>query len=123
MVRKAVPPDVFSERCPSRGVLTLLTSRWTGLVLVALAERARRFGELRRQVGGVSEKMLAQTLTALEGNGFVDRTAYAEVPPRVEYALTPLGREAAERLSLLVEWIEASLPRVQKARHRRSLTR
>ncbi len=120
MVRKALPPNVFAKACPSREVLTRLTSRWTGLVLVALAEKVHRFSELRRRIDGVSEKMLAQTLGMLEEDGFVERTVYAEVPPRVEYELTPLGREAAERLGLLVEWIEASLPRVQKARARRA---
>lgn len=120
MVRRAPPPDVFAAACPSREVLTRLTSRWTGLVLVALAEKVHRFSELRRRIDGVSEKMLAQTLGVLEEDGFVERTVYAEVPPRVEYALTPLGREAAERLGLLVSWIEESLPRVQKARERRA---
>lgn len=120
MVRRVPPPDVFAAACPSREVLTRLTGRWTGLVLVALAEKVHRFSELRRRIDGVSEKMLAQTLGVLEEDGFVERTVYAEVPPRVEYELTPLGREAAERLGLLVSWIEASLPRVQKARERRA---
>lgn len=119
-VRKLPPPDVFAAACPSREVLDRLTSRWSGLVLIALAERVHRFSELRRRIGGVSEKMLSQTLGLLEEDGFVERTVYAEVPPRVEYALTDLGREAAERLDWLVEWIEASLPRVQQARARRA---
>lgn len=87
-----------------------------GGVLVALSEEMHRFSALRRRVGGVSEKMLAQTLTTLEHDGFVERTAYAEVPPRVEYRLTPLGVEVAERVEGLVTWIEENLPRVQRAR-------
>lgn len=116
---KTPPPDVFASQCPSRDVLDHLTSRWSGLVLVALKERVHRFSELRRKIGGVSEKMLAQTLSMLEEDGFVERTVYPEVPPRVEYALTELGREAADRLERVMEWIEGSLPRIQAARERR----
>src|SRR6186997_2589744 len=95
--KKAVPEaDVFAAECPSRRVLDHLTSRWGVLVLIALADEMHRFSALRRKVGGVSEKMLAQTLSTLEADGFVSRTAYPEVPPRVEYRLTALGREAAE---------------------------
>lgn len=108
--------DVFQKQCPSREVLDHVTSRWGVLVLIALFEEMHRFSALRRKVGGVSEKMLAQTLATLERDGFVSRTAYAEVPPRVEYRLTPLGREVAERVEGLVRWIELNLPRVQRAR-------
>jgi DNA-binding HxlR family transcriptional regulator len=73
---------------------------------------AQRFSQLRKEVGGVSEKMLAQTLVALEGDGFVLRTALPVIPPHVEYSLTPLGREVAERLEVLVDWIEDNLPRI-----------
>lgn len=114
------PPDVNQPQCPSRGVLDHVTSRWAVLVLIALKEEMHRFSALRRRIGGVSEKMLAQTLGVLEEDGFVRRTAYPEVPPRVEYRLTPLGAEVAEHVERLVEWIEASLPRVIKARGRRS---
>lgn len=108
--------DLYAAACPSRTVLEHLTSRWGGLVVMALAERSHRFGELTRRIGGISEKMLAQSLRALEGDGFVTRRVYPEIPPRVEYSLTPLGREASERLSALAEWIETSLPRVLAAR-------
>ncbi|HWA72091.1 MAG TPA: helix-turn-helix domain-containing protein [Polyangiaceae bacterium] len=110
------PPNVYAAQCPSRVVLDRLTSRWGVLVLVALLEGTHRFRELARKIGGVSEKMLSQTLQTLESEGFVVRTAYAEIPPRVEYSLTPLGTEAAERVRGLVDWIEANLPRVEKAR-------
>jgi DNA-binding HxlR family transcriptional regulator len=113
---KLPPPDVYQPQCPSRGVLDHVTSRWAVLVLIALGEEMHRFSALRRKVGGVSEKMLAQTLAVLEEDGFVQRTAYPEVPPRVEYRLTSLGAEVAEHVERLVEWIEASLPRVMKAR-------
>jgi DNA-binding HxlR family transcriptional regulator len=113
-------PDVMSPFCPSRGVLEHVTSRWGVLILIALAEEMHRFSALRRRVGGVSEKMLAQTLATLETDGFVERTAYPEVPPRVEYRLTPMGREVAKKVGALAGWIEENLPRVQKARAAKS---
>jgi len=107
--------DLFSEHCPSREVLKHVTSRWGVLVLVALLGGTHRFSDLRRKVGGVSEKMLAQTLQWLEGDGFVDRKSYPVVPPRVEYSLTPLGREVGEKVEILADWIEFNLPRIAKA--------
>lgn len=91
--------------CPSRVVLDHVTSRWGVLVLVALSDGSLRWGELRRTVEGVSEKMLAQTLRTLEADGLVDRTVAATVPPRVDYALTDLGRDLAAHLLPLMSWI------------------
>jgi DNA-binding HxlR family transcriptional regulator len=108
--------DLMSAKCPSREVLRHVTSRWGVLVLIALEAETRRFSELRRSIGGVSERMLAQTLRWLEEDGIVRRTAFNVVPPHVEYSLTPLGREAAEKVRALADWIEVSLPRIQKAR-------
>ena len=104
--------DLMAEACPSREVLKHMTSRWGVLVLLALQGGTHRFSELRRAIGGVSERMLAQTLQWLEGDGLVDRVAYEVVPPHVEYSLTPLGQEAAERVRALADWIEVSLPRI-----------
>jgi DNA-binding HxlR family transcriptional regulator len=108
--------ELMDAACPSRSVLSHVTSRWGVLVLVVLLERMHRFSELRREVGGVSEKMLAQTLDALVGDGFVLRYAHPVIPPRVEYSLTPMGREVAERLQVLVDWIEDNFPRIAAAR-------
>jgi DNA-binding HxlR family transcriptional regulator len=108
--------ELLNAACPSREVLSHITSRWGVLVLVVLLDGTRRFSELRREVGGVSEKMLAQTLDALAGDGFVLRQAYAVIPPKVEYSLTPLGREAALHLAVLVDWIEGNFPRIAAAR-------
>lgn len=116
-------PDVYDRMCPSRTVLEHVTSRWGVLALVALRERDYRFGELRRRVDGVSEKMLAQTLQTLERDGFVHREAHPVIPPRVDYSLTPLGREAAELVAGLVRWIEHRLPDVESARERLDLQR
>lgn len=108
--------ELFAVECPSRDVLKHVTSRWGVLVLVALLAGTHRFSDLRRKVGGVSEKMLAQTLQWLEGDGFVLRTSYPVVPPHVEYSLTPLGREVGQRVEALADWIEANLPAVMEAR-------
>jgi DNA-binding HxlR family transcriptional regulator len=107
--------ELLVATCPSRQVLQHLTSRWGVLVLLVLETRMHRFSALRRAIGGVSERMLAQTLQALEGDGLVDRTAFDVVPPHVEYRLTPLGREAAEKVRGLADWIETSLPRILQA--------
>ncbi|MFE3514725.1 winged helix-turn-helix transcriptional regulator [Streptomyces sp. NPDC059166] len=109
-------PDVNRQNCPSRLVLEHVTSRWGVLVLAALLERSHRFSELRRAVGGVSEKMLAQTLQTLERDGFVDRDAKPVIPPRVDYSLTPLGREAAEQVWALARWAERRLDVVEESR-------
>ncbi|MBS0247635.1 MAG: helix-turn-helix transcriptional regulator [Proteobacteria bacterium] len=110
--------NVLAANCPSRDVLKHLTSRWGVLVVIALERRMHRFSELRRTIGGVSERMLAQTLQQLEADGMVARVAYQVVPPHVEYSLTPLGREAAEKVRALADWIEVSLPRISM--HRRT---
>lgn len=107
--------NVMAADCPSRPVLQHLTSRWGALVMVALATRRHRFAELRRAVGGVSERMLSQTLKELEADGMVLRTAHEVVPPHVDYELTPLGQEAARHLIPLIGWIEGNLPRIPSA--------
>ena len=102
--------NLASELCPSRIVLDHLSSRWGTLVLRTLLGGTRRFSELRRAIGGVSEKMLAQTLHALERDGLVERIAYPVIPPKVEYRLTDLGREAATHVDALLTWIEDRVP-------------
>jgi DNA-binding HxlR family transcriptional regulator len=115
--------DLFASACPSRGVLDHVTSLLGVLVLVALLEGTHRFSELRRKVAGVSEKMLSQTLQALERDGFVLREAYPVIPPRVDYSLTGMGREVAGRVEALADWIEGSMPRIAKARARQDARR
>jgi DNA-binding HxlR family transcriptional regulator len=116
--------ELFAEQCPSREVFKHVTSLWGVLSLVALQQGTLRFSELRRQVGGVSEKMLAQTLQVLEADGFVDRKAHPVVPPHVEYSLTRLGLEVAVHVAELADCIEANLPLVTRhRRERESITR
>lgn len=108
--------NLFAEACPSREVLKHVTSRWGVLLLVALMTGTHRFSDLRRKIGGVSEKMLAQTLQWLEADGFVLRVSYPVVPPHVEYSLTPLGHEVALRVRDLADWIEVKLPEILQAK-------
>lgn len=107
--------------CPYRLVLEHVTSRWGVLVLIELLDRSYRFSELRRAIGaysgrGVSEKMLTQTLQTLERDGFVHRDAKAVIPPRVDYSLTGLGREAAEQVKALAAWTHQRMDDVEQAR-------
>lgn len=106
--------DVFARACPSRALLETVTGKWSVLVLVALAEGPHRFGELRRRVDGVSEKMLSQALHELEAQRLVTRTDHGTRPPRVDYALTPAGVTVAERLTALVEVLEQTISAAAK---------
>jgi DNA-binding HxlR family transcriptional regulator len=102
--------------CPHRLVLEHVTSRWGVLVLMELLERPYRFSELRRAIGRVSEKMLTQTLQTLERDGLVHRDAKPVIPPRVDYSLTDLGREAATQVRALAVWTAERMPDVDQAR-------
>ena len=107
--------DPFNPACPSRRLLDRIGDRWTVLIVVALDPGPQRFGALAARVGGISQKMLTQTLRSLERDGFVTRTAYPEIPPRVEYDLTPLGRSLLEPLRALEEWAVTNLPAVTES--------
>ncbi|MCS6742521.1 winged helix-turn-helix transcriptional regulator, partial [Acinetobacter baumannii] len=89
-----------------------VTSRWGILILIALRDGTHRFSDLRRKIGGVSEKMLSQSLQVLEQDGFINRVSYPVVPPHVEYSLTDLGEQISEKLTLLADWIEINLPNI-----------
>ena len=111
--------EVFAAECPSRAILNHVTSRWGVLVLVALRGGTLRFSELRRKIGGVSEKMLAQTLQTLEQDGFIDRVSHPVVPPHVEYSLTALGEDIGRQVESLTDWIEINLPKIMLAQQKR----
>jgi DNA-binding HxlR family transcriptional regulator len=108
--------DVFARDCPSRGTLEHVTGRWGSLTLGALSENTLRFNELRRRVEGVSEKMLSQTLHALERDGLVHREDQQTNPPRVDYRLTPLGERVTRQLLSLIDLVEHEMPQVLAAR-------
>ena len=101
--------DVYDPDCPSRTVLDLIARRWTVLIVGALADGPRRFGQLRRTVGGISAKVLTQVLRDLARNGLITRTLYPEIPPRTEYALTDLGQALIGPLAALRDWAEDNI--------------
>jgi DNA-binding HxlR family transcriptional regulator len=102
---RASKPMIFEPGCSSRVVLDHIMSKWGVLVLSALSDGTLRWGELRRAVEGISEKMLASTLRTLADDGIVHRESFPTVPPHVEYSLTPLGRDLMERMLPLVGWV------------------
>jgi len=103
--------DVYAAACPCRDMLDLLANKWSALAIGALEDGPLRFGELRRTLEGVSPKVLSATLKRLEDAGLLTRTIFAEVPPRVEYELTPLGVGAASPLAHLRDWVNENVPR------------
>ena len=115
---KQIVRSSFITECPSREILEHLTSKWSVLVLRCLSDGVHRFSELKQRIEGVSEKMLSQTLKTLEHDGFILRTVYPVVPPKVEYQLTILGSQAAEKTMYLIGWIEKSLPEILESKER-----
>jgi len=108
-----------SAECPSRLILNRIADKWTALIIGILAQsQRRRFNELRRMIGGISQKMLTQTLRDLERDGLVTRTIYPEIPPRVEYELTPLGRTLCGPLGSLSQWAHDHMDEVKGAQAR-----
>ena len=115
------PPELqrTATNCVAREMLVRVADKWSMYVIHVLAsEGALRFSELRRRVDGVSQRMLTVTLRGLERDGLVRRTMYPEVPPRVEYELTPLGATLREIVHALIEWSGAHLAEVDAARAR-----
>jgi DNA-binding HxlR family transcriptional regulator len=109
--------NIHSANCPTRIILDDVMSRWGSLVLVLLLERSYRFSELAYLIGGVSEKMLSQTLRRLEVDGFVRREVHATKPPKVEYSLTPLGCELGKHVQSLLNFVHKNASRVFRNRH------
>jgi DNA-binding HxlR family transcriptional regulator len=107
-----VKPDVYNSACPSQGILALIGSKWSMLILCALRQGPRRPGELKRRLAGVSAKMLTQTLRELERHGIVQREDFGEVPPRVEYRLSVLGRSLAGLVGEIESWVSSNYQRM-----------
>ncbi|MCX4745312.1 helix-turn-helix transcriptional regulator [Kitasatospora sp. NBC_01287] len=109
---------VYRRDCPSRTVVELLANKWTLYVLAALREHEgpMRFNALLRLLDGITQKMLTQTLRALERDGLIERTVYPTVPLRVEYALTALGVEAGQLTTAIAQWSVAHVPEILTAR-------
>ncbi|PRB75879.1 transcriptional regulator [Arthrobacter sp. MYb214] len=110
--------DVFVQQCPSREIMQRLGDKWTPLVLLSLACGPQRFSALRQRIGAVTPKVLTNTLRNLERDGLVQRTVYAQVPVRVDYELTDLGRGILEPMEILRLWSEEHVPKVLAARER-----
>ena len=109
-------PSVFDSTCSARHALELIANKWAMLVLSALAEGPMRNGALLRRIDGVSQKVLTETLRALERNGLVIREDRQQVPPHVEYRLSALGRSLSEALVVLDRWAEQNFPALDEAR-------
>lgn len=118
MPKTSSPPSVLEPRCPSRLVLERIADKWTALVIQILAGGTMRYAELQRAIGGISQKMLTQTLRSLERDGLVQRTVHPVVPPKVEYSLTRLGRTLIDPLQALCRWSEKHLAELQANRSR-----
>ncbi|HRQ41256.1 MAG TPA: helix-turn-helix domain-containing protein [Chloroflexota bacterium] len=107
--------NVYSGSCPSRLVLDRIGDKWTALIIGLLEDGPKRFSELHRCIEGISQKMLTQTLRNLERDGLVSRTLYPEVPPRVEYTLTPMGQTLCTPLTAVRHWAEEHITAVTAA--------
>jgi DNA-binding HxlR family transcriptional regulator len=105
----------FNAACPTRLILNRVADKWTVLVMILLESETKRFSHLQREIGGISQKMLTQTLRGLERDGLLSRTVYATVPPKVEYALTPLGHTLKDLLYAIKTWSETHFNEVQTA--------
>ncbi|MFE2961634.1 winged helix-turn-helix transcriptional regulator [Nocardia tengchongensis] len=117
MESSGLPADVYSPKCPTRQVLDHIAGKWTVLVIDSLLDQGTmRYTELSRRIGGVSQKMLTQTLRSLETDGFLTRTVHPTIPPRVEYELTDLGRSLAEPIAALRHWTESHINDIERAR-------
>lgn len=108
--------SVFAAHCPAQRALERIADKWTALVIYRLEKGAKRSSELQREIGGISSKMLTQTLRGLERDGLVHRDVFPVIPPKVEYSLTPLGRTLTEPLKAICRWAEANMPKVEAAR-------
>lgn len=113
--RGSWPADPYAQDCPTRQVLDRIADKWTVLLLILLSRRSWRFNELRREIGGLTQKMASQTLKGLERDGLVTRKVTPTVPVTVEYSITPLGRTLSETVDSLRIWAEQHLPDVAKA--------
>jgi DNA-binding HxlR family transcriptional regulator len=111
-------PNPFNAACPSQDILALIGGKWSMLLLCILNEGPVRTGELARRAGGISQKMLTQTLRELQRHGIVHREDHGEVPPRVEYSLTPLGRSLSELVRQIEAWVESNYSRMTREARR-----
>lgn len=115
MNEKQLPWNIYDDRCPTRDVLARLADKWALLVLGRLENGPMRFNHLRRDIRGISQKVLTQTLRKLERDGLISRQIFATVPVTVEYNLTSLGRTLTDTVTVLAHWVERNMDAVQAA--------
>ena len=111
-------PNVYNADCPTRQVLDLIADKWSTLIINLLKPGPQRFAGIQRQIGGISQKMLTQTLRELERDGLLTRTVYAQVPPKVEYELTTLGQTLGDLITPIIEWSEKNITEIEAAQTR-----
>jgi DNA-binding HxlR family transcriptional regulator len=109
-------PNVYDPSCATRTVLDRIGDKWTTLIVLVLLPGPLRFNQLRDAVGGVAPKVLAETLRRLERDGILTRTAFPEIPPRVEYELTPLGRSLEQPIRAIAGWAQDNMAKIERAR-------
>lgn len=107
--------DVYAKNCPSRMILDRISNKWSMLILNRLREKKVRFNQLRREIDGISQKVLSQTLKNLERDGLIHREAFPTVPVTVEYSITDLGRTLSDTVHVLTHWAEEHFDRVVQA--------
>jgi DNA-binding HxlR family transcriptional regulator len=112
METRYLSPNVYASDCPTRRVLDFIGDKWAVLIISLLEDGPKRFSALQRSIGGISQKMLTQTLRALERNGLVSRKLYPEIPPRVEYTLTPLCETLCPTIIAIRDWAEEHIDEV-----------
>lgn len=108
--------NALNPDCPARLVLDRIGDKWSALTVLVLSDGSCRFTELRDRIGGVTPKVLTQTLRSMELDGLLTRTVFAEVPPRVEYALTPLGDSLRGPIRAITDWAEVNKDAVMESR-------
>jgi DNA-binding HxlR family transcriptional regulator len=116
MTESQARPCVLDQNSDIRQVLDLIADKWTALIILGLSRGTKRYSELHREIGGVSQKMLTQTLRSLENSGLIQRKVYPVVPPMVEYSLTPLGKTLVPPLKTLCDWASEHFSEVEAAR-------
>ncbi|MEB3214127.1 MAG: helix-turn-helix domain-containing protein [Leptolyngbyaceae bacterium] len=116
MVQEFPEPDLFTLNCPTQQVLDVVGDKWSAIVMYCLAYRPRRYNEIQRRIEGISQKVLTQSLRKLERHGLVQREVLSEMPPSVEYSLTPLGETLIEPLMAIANWSREYFPQVVKSR-------
>jgi DNA-binding HxlR family transcriptional regulator len=114
LIRNRPEPEIFTLDCPTQQLLDIIGNKWSVIIIYCLAYQTRRYKQLERKIEGISQKMLTQTLRRLENNGLIERKVYPVVPPQVEYSLTPLGETLVEPLSLLAEWSEQNIAKINQ---------